>query len=113
MDENKKIKIIGLEGCPPCEKVKKILKKAGKDKEIEIIDLNSEKGQELLQKGVIPMDEKERVQVPFVLDENNQFCELFFDEDVVLAVCGEEIKVLYDREEEEKKQKRSNLENGK
>ena len=100
--KEKKFKILTLDKCPPCEKVKEILKKAGKDKDVEIINIASEEGIKFLMEGKFLKDEEGRLAVPFVIDEKNNVCELYFDEDIIIAKCGEEIKVIYDKEEEEK-----------
>ncbi|MDP2364639.1 MAG: hypothetical protein Q8M94_12830 [Ignavibacteria bacterium] len=94
MTEEQKITIIGLENCAPCEELKAKLGDT-----VDYIDLNSEEGKEILRKGEIPLDENEKVKIPLAIDEKGQFCEIFFDDNLVIAVCGDEQRVLYEKED--------------
>ncbi|MCL6577966.1 MAG: hypothetical protein K6T73_01080, partial [Candidatus Bathyarchaeota archaeon] len=99
-NEQKKFRILSVEGCKPCERIKEKL-----GDRVDFVDLNSEQGKELIEKGIVDINRKGSVSLPLGIDENNQSCEIFFDDDVVLAVCGGETRVLYEREEDEEKER--------
>jgi len=106
-NQKERLKILVLEDCKPCTDIIDRVKSTA-----DIVDLNSDEGRKLLmdivEKGNVdkltdePEDAQDvtRIKVPFGIDEDGNFCELFVSEDTILAKCGDELKVLYEKEEE-------------
>jgi len=80
-----------------CEKIKKSLKNL-KRKDVEYKDVEDLKEEDFkILKEVL--EEKKEAKLPLVVDEKeNQVCELIVGEDVILAKCGDKIRVIYDEE---------------
>ena len=98
MEKEKKFKIIGLKDCEPCKKVKEALEKM-KRRNVEYVEITPENAKEL--KNLLPKEEfkkQENIQIPFAVDEKGNYCEIHMTDDVILAVCKDKIKVLYDKE---------------
>ena len=91
------MKIYGSKNCKVCEKIKKSLKNL-KRKDVEYKDIEDLKEEDFkILKEVLK--EKKEAELPFVVDEKEkEVCELIMTEDVVLAKCGNKIKVIYDKE---------------
>lgn len=79
------LKLLGIEGCEPCEKVKEMLGDT-----MEFIDLSKPENAHYA-------ESMESIKVPVAMDEKGNFCEIFFDEDSVIAQCGDEIIELYSK----------------
>ena len=91
------LKIYGSKDCKICEKIKKSLENlTRKDVEYkDIEDLNEEDFKILKE----VLKEKKEAELPLVVDEKeNQVCELITGEDVIIARCGDKIRVIYDKE---------------
>lgn len=92
MQKNDKLKIIGIEGCEPCDKLKKLV-----GENADFIDINSEEGKKMIEDGIIKTENDESLKIPSVMDNKGNFCELFISDDVVLVNCNGETRVLYER----------------
>jgi len=80
-----------------CEKIKKSLENL-KRKDIEYKDIEDleEEDLKILKKA---LGNKKEAEIPVVVNEKeNQVCELIVGEDVILAKCGDKIRVIYDEE---------------
>lgn len=95
----KKFKIVGLEDCKPCEELAEVLKNS--DEELEFVSLNTEEGLELVKRGEIPINPEDDVNVPFAVNPAGEICEIFMEPGLVIAQCGDDIKVLYEKHEEQ------------
>ena len=94
------LRIYGSKNCKVCEKIKKSLENL-KRKDIEYKDIEDleEEDLKILKKS---LGDKKEAEIPVVVDEKeNQVCELIVGEDVVLAKCGNKIKVIYEKEYDE------------
>jgi len=95
------MKIYGSKkGCKVCEKIKKSLENLKREgiKYKDVEDLKEEDLKELKE----ILKEKKEVELPLVVDEQKkEVCELIVTEDVILAKCGNKIKVIYDKETNE------------
>jgi len=84
-------------GCKVCEKIKKSLENL-KREDIEYKDIEDLKEEDLKELKEI-LKEKKEAELPLVVDEKEkEVCELIVTEDVILAKCGNKIKVIYDKE---------------
>ena len=91
------MKIYGSKSCKVCEKIKKSLENL-KRKDVEYKDIENLKEEDLKVLKEI-LKEKKEAELPLVVDEKEkEVCELIMTEDVVLAKCGNKIKVIYDKE---------------
>ena len=95
------MKIYGSKkGCKVCEKIKKSLENL-KREDIEYKDIEDLKEEDLKELKEILKGKKE-AELPLVVDEKEkEVCELIVTEDVILAKCGNKIKVIYDKETNE------------
>ena len=95
------MKIYGSKkGCKVCEKIKKSLENLKREgiKYKDVEDLKEEDLKELKE----ILKEKKEAELPLVVDEQKkEVCELIVTEDVILAKCGNKIKVIYDKETNE------------
>jgi len=92
------MKIYGSKkGCKVCEKIKKSLENL-KREDIEYKDVEDLKEEDLKELKEI-LKEKKEAELPLVIDKKEKvICELIVTEDVVLARCGNKIKVIYDKD---------------
>ena len=92
-----KLKIIGTEKCEPCKKVKEAIEKM-KKKDVEYIELKPENLEKLKEIPKEELKKQENLKLPFGVTESGELCEIHVSDDVVLAVCKDKIKVLYDKD---------------
>jgi len=97
--KEKKFKIVGIENCEPCKKIKEAIEKM-KKKNVEYVELKPEIIKELAKKGLLPKDKLKEgeTKVPFGINEEGEYCEIYATDEVVLTFCKNKIKVLYDKE---------------
>jgi len=96
--KERKFKIIGVKGCEPCKKVKEALEKM-KKQDVEYVEIAPENAEKF--KNLLPKEELKKegeFKVPFAVDEKGNHCEIYITDDVILAVCKDKVKVLYDKE---------------
>jgi len=96
-----KIKVIGSDKCEACKKVKEAIEKM-KKQNVEYVEITPENVKEL--KNLLPKEElkkEEELKLPFAVDEKGNYCEIHMTDDVILAICKDKIKVLYDKETDE------------
>ena len=95
-----KLKIYGSKGCEVCEKIKKSLENL-KRKDVKYEEFENLKDEDLkvLKEA---LKGKKETKLPIVVDEKEKkLCELIVTEDVILAKCGDRVKVLWEKEYEE------------
>ena len=91
------MKIYGSRNCKICEKIKKSLQNL-KRKDVEYKDIEDLKEEDLKELKEV-LKEKKEAELPLVVDEKEKdVCELIVTEDVILAKCGNKIKVVYEKE---------------
>ena len=92
------MKIYGSRNCKICEKIKKSLQNF-KRKDIEYKDIEDLKEEDLRELKEV-LKEKKEAKIPLAVEEG-QVCEIIAGKDVILAKCGDRIKVIYDKEYDE------------
>ena len=91
------MKIYCSKDCKICEKIKKSLENL-KREDIEYKEVEDLKEKDLKELKEV-LEEKKEAELPLVVDEKEKdVCELIVTEDVILAKCGNKIKVIYDKE---------------
>jgi len=76
------------DNCPPCDKIKGMLREQIASGKVKYVDINSEE-------GIRYAKELDSVNIPYVLrSRDNKECQVFADEDMLLVKCGEEITPL-------------------
>ena len=93
----KKLKIIGSEKCEACKRVKEAIEKM-KKKDVEYVELTPENLKKLKEVPKEEFKKQESLKLPFGVTEKGELCEIYMDDDVILAVCKDKVKVLYDKE---------------
>jgi len=90
-----KLKIYGSKNCKVCEKIKKSLENL-KRKDVEYKEIENLSKEDLKELKEI-LKEKKEAELPLVV-EGDQVCELITSEDVILAKCGNKIRVVYEKD---------------
>jgi hypothetical protein len=95
----RKIYLLDDMGCTPCEEVKKGLEEEIRSGKVEVLQITSDEALELLEKA----GATDQVEFPSALVEDEKgvsLCQIYYDQDVTLMACGNEIITIRESKEE-------------
>ena len=95
----RKIYLLDDEDCTPCEEVKKAIEEEIKSGKVEVLQLTSDEALKLLEEA----GAGDKVEFPSALVEDEKgvsLCQIYYDKDVTLMACGNEIIAIREPKEE-------------